>query len=106
MASYLDSKPSDTEIKEAIRYHYPLNVQRAMLNIQIKTIGEALDMLKKTELMETREQYNKGQSQNVAQVRNYRRFEPTRNMEVRNQGVYFLLHNISIQFLPHRKHKT
>jgi hypothetical protein len=53
VASYLDPKPSDIEIIEAIRYHYPLNVQRAMLNIQIKTVGEALDLLKRIELMET-----------------------------------------------------
>jgi hypothetical protein len=77
MASYLDPKPSDTEIIEAIRYHYPLNVQRAMLNIQIRTISEALDQLKRIELVETREQYNKSQS---------RRFEQARNMGVRNQG--------------------
>jgi hypothetical protein len=36
MAPYLGPKPSDIEIIEALRYH-PLNVQRAMLNIQIKT---------------------------------------------------------------------
>jgi hypothetical protein len=86
MASYLDPKPSDTEIIEAIRYHYPLHVQRAMLNIQIRTMSDALDQLKRTELMKTQEQYNKGQNQNVAQIRNYRLFEQTRNMVDRNQG--------------------
>jgi hypothetical protein len=29
MAAYLDPKPSDIEIIEAIRYHYPLNHQKA-----------------------------------------------------------------------------
>jgi hypothetical protein len=35
MASYLNPKLSDIEIIEAIRYHYPLNIQRDMLNIQM-----------------------------------------------------------------------
>jgi hypothetical protein len=61
MASYLDHKPSDIEIIEALRYHYRLNVQRVMLNIEIKTIGEALDLLRRIELMETRESHNKEQ---------------------------------------------
>jgi hypothetical protein len=41
VASYLDPQRTDIKIIEAIRYNYPLSVQKAMLNIQLKTIGEA-----------------------------------------------------------------
>jgi hypothetical protein len=52
MASYLEPRPSDTEIIEAIRYHFPIHVQRTMLGTQLRSIGEALDLLKRVELME------------------------------------------------------
>jgi hypothetical protein len=51
MASYLDPKPSDTEIIETIRYHFPISVQRAMLSIQLISIGEAVGLLKRVEIM-------------------------------------------------------
>jgi hypothetical protein len=86
MASYLDPKLSDIEIIEAIRYHYPLNIQRAMLNIQMKTISEALDLLKGIEVMEKPEHYQKGQSYNVAPLFHDMRYEQNRNMGNRNQG--------------------
>jgi predicted DNA-binding ArsR family transcriptional regulator len=85
MASYLDPKPSDIEITEAVRYHYLLNVQRAMQNIEIKTIREALDLLKRIELMETWELYNNGQSQSTTYGRNYCRVESASNIGGRNQ---------------------
>jgi hypothetical protein len=42
IAPYLDHKPTEIEIVEAIRYHYPIGIQRAMLSTQIKSIEEAL----------------------------------------------------------------
>jgi hypothetical protein len=86
MASYVDPKLSDIENIEAIRYHYSLNIQRAMLNIHMKTVSEALDLLKRIEGMENREHYQKGQSYNVAPVLDDRRYEHNRNMGNRNQG--------------------
>jgi hypothetical protein len=44
MASYLDPKPSDIEIIEAIRYHFPISLQRAMVSMRLTSIGEALDL--------------------------------------------------------------
>jgi hypothetical protein len=73
IAFYLDPKRSDIEIIEAISYHYPLNIQRAMLNM--KNISEALDLLKRIEVMENREHYHKSQSGNVAPVLDNRRYE-------------------------------
>jgi hypothetical protein len=73
MASYLDPRPSDVEIVEAIRYHYPIGIQRAMLSGQLKTIGETLDLLKRVEIMETSEGFqrpnNQSQSQNPSASR-------------------------------------
>jgi hypothetical protein len=40
MASYLDPRPTDVEVIEAIRYHFPIAVQRAMLTNQLRTIEE------------------------------------------------------------------
>jgi hypothetical protein len=43
MVSYLDPKPSDIKIIEAIRYHFPISVQRAMLSMQLTSIGEIME---------------------------------------------------------------
>jgi hypothetical protein len=77
MASYLDSKPSGIKIMEAIRYHFPISVQGAMLSMQLTSIREALDLLKRIEIMKTHETYNKGQSLNSAHGYNSRRLEST-----------------------------
>ena len=57
MASYLNPRPSDGELIEAIRAHYPIGVQRAMLTNQLQTIEQALDLLKRVELMEQSENH-------------------------------------------------
>jgi hypothetical protein len=57
MASYLDPRPTDVEIIEAIRYHFPIHVQRVMLGTQLRSISEALDLLRRVELMEEQHSY-------------------------------------------------
>jgi hypothetical protein len=52
MASYLEPRPTDVEVIEAIRHHFPVMVQRAMIGTQLGTVGEALDLLKRVEMME------------------------------------------------------
>jgi hypothetical protein len=42
MASYLDPRPSDCEVIQAIKYHFPVGVQRVMLTNQLKTIEDTL----------------------------------------------------------------
>jgi hypothetical protein len=64
MALYPDPEHSDIEIFEAIRYHFPISVKRAMSSMQLASIGEALELLKKIEIMETQEMYNKGHNLN------------------------------------------
>jgi hypothetical protein len=67
MASYLDPRPSDIEIIEAIRYHYPIGVQRAMISNQLKTIEETLHLLKKVEAMEQSEGFQRPHQQTPQQ---------------------------------------
>jgi hypothetical protein len=58
-ASYLEPKLSDTEIIEAVRFHYPIQIQRAMLSNQLTSIGETLDLLKRVEVMEASEGFQR-----------------------------------------------
>jgi hypothetical protein len=55
MASYLNPIPTDEELIEAVRAHYPIGVQRAMLTNQLQTAEQALDLLKRVEFMEVRD---------------------------------------------------
>jgi hypothetical protein len=57
MASYLNPRPSDIEVIEAIRYHFPVNIQRAMLSNQLRTIGDTLNQLRRVEVIETGEAF-------------------------------------------------
>ena len=59
MASYLDPRPSHVEIIEAIRYHYPIGVQRAMLSNHLQTIEATLELLRRVELMESSEGFHR-----------------------------------------------
>jgi hypothetical protein len=52
MTSYLEPTPTDVEVIEAIRHHFPVMVQGAMIGTQLSTVGEALDLLKRVEMME------------------------------------------------------
>jgi hypothetical protein len=67
MASYLEPRPTDEEIIEVIRYHFPINVQRAMLSTQLRSVGETLDLLKRVEIMEANEGGNRPQITPAAQ---------------------------------------
>jgi hypothetical protein len=62
MASYLEPRPIDVEVIEVIRYNFPIGVQRAMLTNQLHTIEETLDLLKRVEVMEASECFQKPQS--------------------------------------------
>jgi hypothetical protein len=57
LATYLEPRPNDVEIIEAIRQHFPITVQRAMLSNQLNTVQETLDLLKRVEIMEGSEAY-------------------------------------------------
>jgi hypothetical protein len=70
MASYLDPRPSDVEIVEAIRFHYPMGIQRSMLSSQLRGIWEALDLLKRIEVMESSESFQRPNQQNQPQTQN------------------------------------
>jgi hypothetical protein len=76
-ASYLEPKLSDIEIIEAVRFHYPINVQRAMLSNQLISIGDALDLLKRIEVMETSESFKQP---------HYQAPQTNQNAKRQNQG--------------------
>jgi hypothetical protein len=52
MASYLESRPTDMEVIEAVRRHFPVMVQRAVIGTQLSMVQETLDLLKRLEMME------------------------------------------------------
>jgi hypothetical protein len=52
LASYLEPKLGDGELIDALRSHFPIYAQRAMLGANIGTIQEAIDFLKRLEMME------------------------------------------------------
>jgi hypothetical protein len=58
-ASYLEPKLSDIEIIDAVMFHYPIQIQRAMLSNQLTSIGEILDLLKCVEVMEASEGFQR-----------------------------------------------
>jgi hypothetical protein len=51
------------EVIEAIKYKFPIGVQRAMLTNQLHTIEETRDLLKRVEVMEASEGFQKPHSQ-------------------------------------------
>jgi hypothetical protein len=59
MAAYLGPRPSEVDLIETIRAYYPISVQRAMLTNQLQTIEQALDLLRRVELMEQTDHYQK-----------------------------------------------
>jgi hypothetical protein len=51
-AAYLEPKLSDIEIIEAIRHHFPITVQRAMISSQLTSVEQAVHLLKRVEITE------------------------------------------------------
>jgi hypothetical protein len=62
MASYLEPPPTDVEVSNAIRYHFQIGVQRAMLTNQLHTIDATLDLLKAVKVMGASEGFQKPHS--------------------------------------------
>jgi hypothetical protein len=54
MASYLEPKLTDCEVIEALRCHYPQEIQKLLISTKLCTIAEVLEVLKRLELMEER----------------------------------------------------
>jgi hypothetical protein len=54
MASYLEPKLTDSEIIEALRCHYPQEIQKLLVSTKLNSVAEVLEVLKRLELMEER----------------------------------------------------
>jgi hypothetical protein len=52
LATYLDPRPTDIEIIEALQTLCSYEIQRTLLNMHTNTISETADMLRKLELVE------------------------------------------------------
>jgi hypothetical protein len=72
MASYLEPKPTEIEIIEAPRFHYPIDIQKSLLNIQTRTIIETLEILKRIELLDIQEQQDHALTRNINPIRGER----------------------------------
>jgi hypothetical protein len=74
-----------------------------MVSMQLTSIGEALDLLKRIELMQTQELYNKGQNQNSKCGTNNNSTESSRYTCGRNQN-QSQVRGIQYQQNPAREH--
>jgi hypothetical protein len=72
MASYLEPKPTEIEIIEALRFHYPIDIQKSLLNIQTRTISETLEILKRIELLDIQEHQDHALTRNIHPIRGER----------------------------------
>jgi hypothetical protein len=54
MASCLEPTLSDYEIIEAVRCHYPAEIQKLLVTTRMNTVTEALEVLKRLEMLEAR----------------------------------------------------
>jgi hypothetical protein len=103
MASYLDPRPSHVEIIEALRFHYPIGVQRAMLTTQLKTIEDTLDLLRRVEVMEASEGFQRPHFQNPQQQQQQQPHAARHNQQSGNdRRAQTQNHVRQIQYSPHR----
>jgi hypothetical protein len=82
----LSSRTPDTEVIEAIPTNFPINVQRAVLGTQLHSIGEALDPLRRVELMKKDDAYDRQTNSTPAQNQNRKRHGPSEPTYDRNRG--------------------
>jgi hypothetical protein len=54
MASCLEPTLSDYEVIEAVRCHYPAEIQKLLVTTKLNTVTEALEVLKRLEMLEER----------------------------------------------------
>jgi hypothetical protein len=82
LASYLQPRISDSEFVEAIRFHFPVGIQKVMLSTQVRSINETLQLLKRLEALENQDYYGKPNAQySTPQHRRRTNYQP------QNQGV-------------------
>jgi hypothetical protein len=104
MASYLNPSPPVSEIIESVKSHFPLNIQRAMLSNQLRTIEETLDFLRKVEIIETDNGFQRHHllSQNQTQTHPRQGSNPSANDRrgtTQNQVR-------QIQYYPHNRNRS
>jgi hypothetical protein len=104
LGSYLDPRPSDPELIEAIRYHFPIGVQRAMLSNQLRTVAEALDLLRRIEIIESGESYNRPGPSTQNQTQNPDRRNPNPHPNDRPRSGQQYVRNVQNYYGPRAGH--
>jgi hypothetical protein len=84
--TYLEPSLSPEEVIDAIRYHFPISVQRAILCTRPKTIGEVVELLKGIETIEGQESYHSTPPPHSNFGRNNYRNEQNSRENGRNRG--------------------
>jgi hypothetical protein len=51
MSFYLEPKMSDIELIDALKFHFPIYVQNAFASAQLSTVQNAIDLLKRLEII-------------------------------------------------------
>ncbi|PNF28364.1 hypothetical protein B7P43_G17306 [Cryptotermes secundus] len=85
-ATYLEPRPTDSHIIEALRFHFPISVQKVMLSAPVHTISEALNLLKRVEVMESYEPQRSGENHNYNRQEPDKRNPPSRGNYNSHQG--------------------
>ena len=55
LATYLESSITDRELISALLFHFPLFIQRTLTTAPLQTVQDAVDVLKRLEMMEHRD---------------------------------------------------
>jgi hypothetical protein len=84
-ASYLEPRLSDIEVIEAIRFHYPVSIQKILISNQLNSVTQTLDLLKRIEVLESGEGYQRPNNQVQQNNPSANRQDQTRHNDRRAQ---------------------
>jgi hypothetical protein len=76
LASYLQPHISDSEFVEAIRFHFPVGIQKIMLSTQLRTVNETFHLLKRLEVLEDQDYARKNDDQYTPPQQNRTNYQP------------------------------
>jgi hypothetical protein len=71
LSSYLEPRMSDMELIDAMKFHFPIYVQNAFASAQLSTVQDAIDLLKRLEMIGSREKQRRYNSTASSQNQQY-----------------------------------
>jgi hypothetical protein len=94
LASYVQPRISDSEFVEAIRFNFPVGIQKIMLSTQVHSVNETLHLLKRLEVLEDHDYSRKNDAQySPPQHRRMANYQPQIQGGGQNQGQH-VAHNV------------